>query len=931
MRKNYILILAQALLFQFLIISAAYGQNSILRGKVRAGGVGLHGATVTDIVSGMSTSTAEDGSYSLNISSASMVRLRASYIGYKALTKSIDLSEATLLDFDLSDESLDEVVVIGSRSVPRTNLETTAPVDVVDIKNLAKDVAQVSLNQLLNYVAPSFNAVNTSINDGTDHIDPASLRGLGPDQVLVLINGKRRHTSALVNVNNSFGRGSVGTDLNAIPTAAIKRVEILRDGAAAQYGSDAIAGVINIVLDDSVNELNVTMSAGGNASRFSQGGMDGEQTQVNLNFGVPIGENGGYINVTGSYDMREAVNRQREFLGTIFTDYNNPTLYPNPTGMDITEAELQRRGLDRTDFVSQVGSSEANGGSAFFNSEVPLGEESSFYAFGGLNFRSGKSGAFRRMPAQLHQNNDAVYPNGFLPFIESSVYDQSFAAGLKTKIDDWHIDFSNTYGQNSIQFENTNTINATMLEQSPRDFRSGGISFLQNTTNFDISKNFETVSQGLHLAFGLEHRYERYQITPGEESSYTDYGQGYFVTDETGVRRFIPDYINGPSTRFAPNGVPYFQGSQGFPGFRPENAVLENRNSFAAYMDTELSITKSWLLTGALRFENYSDFGSTLNWKLSTLYRMSDIYNFRAAASTGFRAPSLHQRYYNATTSREVDGEFLNSGAFQNNSRVAELLGIPSLRQELSQSYSAGFTANWGAWKATVDGYYIRIDDRVVYTGMFMGSTAPDATEQEREIAGLLAQANANAAQFFANAIDTDTKGIDVVLTYNTALGQGHLRADLAGTFVQTNIIGSPNTSEQLAGLEDTYFDLSNRILLESAVPRMKGNLSLNYSYKRFNVFLRNVYFGPVDEATNLVDYMQTFGARLVTDLSLGYQISEKLSWTIGANNLFDIYPDQIRADSPVRNNDIFLYARTGQQFGYFGRHIFTRLAFTLK
>lgn len=925
------MVFLQVLILQILILSSAYGQNAIIKGKVRADGVGLYGATVTNVASGASTSTGEDGSFALEVSSTATLRIRASYIGYKPLTKSIDLSESTLLDFDLSDESLDEVVVIGSRSVPRTNLETTAPVDVVDMKALTKDVAQVSVNQILNYVAPSFNASNTTISDGTDHIDPASLRGLGPDQVLVLINGKRRHTSALVNVNNSVGRGSVGTDMNAIPTAAIKRIEILRDGASAQYGSDAIAGVINIVLDDSVNELTINMSAGGNVSQFSQGGIDGEQTQVNLNYGVPIGGNGGYINVTGSYDMREAVNRQQEFLGTIFTDYNNPAMYRNPSGMDITEAELQRRGLSRSDFVSQIGPSQAAGGSAFFNSEVPLSEETKLYAFGGMNFRAGKSGAFRRMPAQVMQNNDLVYPNGFLPFIESSVYDQSFAAGVTTRIDDWHIDFSNSYGKNIIDFQNTNTINATMLEQSPTDFRSGGLSFLQNTTNFDISKHFETVSQGLNLAFGLEHRYERYQITAGEEASYTDYGKGYYVTDEMGVRRFIPDYINGPSTRVAPNGVPYFQGSQGFPGFRPENAVLENRNSFAAYMDTELNITKSWLMTGALRFENYSDFGSTLNWKLSTLYRIADIYNFRAAASTGFRAPSLQQRYYNATTSREVDGEFLNSGAFQNNSRVAELLGIPSLRQELSQSYSAGLTANWGALKATVDAYYIRIDDRVIYTGLFTGSNSPDATEQEREIASLLAQANANAAQFFANAIDTDTRGIDVVITYNRAIGQGQLRADLGGTFVKTTILGSPKTSEQLAGLEDTYFDMSNRILLESAVPRTKGNLSLNYSFNRFNFFVRNVYFGQVDEATNLVDYVQTYGAKMITDLSIGYEVSKNLRWAVGANNLFDIYPDQIRADSPIRNEDIFLYARTAQQFGYTGRHIFTRLTLSLR
>src|SRR5690606_2370875 len=393
---------------------------------------------------GISQSTDAQGAYTIDIT-ANTKSITVSYVGYKSVTKNITEAINNVLNFDLDATSLDEVVVVGSRAVPRSNLETPAPVDVIDIKNLTKDVAQVSLNQLLNYVAPSFNSNTQVISDGTDHIDPASLRGLGPDQVLVLINGKRRHTTSVVNINGTFGKGSVGTDLNAIPTAAIKRIEILRDGAAAQYGSDAIAGVINIILEDNVQELRASATYGGFASENAENKCDGQSVQANLNFGLPLGDRGGYINFSGSYDFREPTNRQKEFTGVIFNDYNNPTDYPSPTGANITDAELAKRGLTRADFVSRIGQAQTRGGALFFNSAIPLRENAEFYAFGGLNFRNGESAAFRRQPAQLTQNISEIYPLGFLPLIVTDNYDQSFATGIKGKIGNWNADFSNSF------------------------------------------------------------------------------------------------------------------------------------------------------------------------------------------------------------------------------------------------------------------------------------------------------------------------------------------------------------------------------------------------------------------------------------------------------------------------------------------------------
>ena len=926
-KTNYVKI--SAIILLSLLTTHIYAQAQKITGQVRAKSETIAGATIRTN-DGINQTTDAQGNYALAIT-ANTKSITVSYVGYKSLTKYITAATNNVLDFDLESTSLDEVVVVGSRAVPRSNLETPAPVDVIDIKNLTKDVAQVSLNQLLNYVAPSFNSNTQVISDGTDHIDPASLRGLGPDQVLVLINGKRRHTTSVVNINGTFGKGSVGTDLNAIPTAAIKRIEILRDGAAAQYGSDAIAGVINIILEDNVQELRASATYGGFASKNAEDKFDGQTVQANLNFGLPLGNQGGYINFSGSYDFREPTNRQKEFTGVIFSDYNNPAEYPNPTGANITDAELAKRGLTRGDFVSRIGQAQTRGGALFFNSAIPLSENAEIYTFGGLNYRNGESAAFRRQPAQLTQNISEIYPLGFLPLIVTDNYDQSFATGIKGKIGNWNADFSNSFGRNAIDFKTEHSLNASLLKSSPTSFDDGGYRFAQNTTNFDVNRFFENSLAGINIAFGLEHRYENYKIIAGEESSYADYGKALRVgTDANGNPILIPNLQGNVQTRFAANGSAYASGAQAFGGFRPDNAINESRSSIAAYGDVEVNFTPNLLLTGALRLENYSDFGSTLNWKVSTRYKIDERFNLRAAASSGFRAPSLHQRYFNATSSLFVDGQIINSGTFTNDSRPAQLLGIPSLKQETSHSYSAGLTGNFGKLKATVDGYYIRINDRIVYTGNFSGSNAPNASEQDKEIYTLLQTANASSARFFANAIDTETKGLDIVLTYNENIGKGTLRTDLSGTFVKTNILGDIKASAKLAGKENIYFDQASRIYLESAVPRQKINLSFNYTVDKFNVFLRNVYFGEVEGATNVDADRQTFGGKVVTDLSVGYQLTKNLKWTIGANNLFDVYPDKVRDGSSLQGAGYFLYSRTGQQFGFNGRFAFTRLALTI-
>ena len=887
-----------------------------------------------------------------------------SFVGFD--TKEMEIQSTQMKVTMVSGLALSEVMLVGSRNPGRTVVESTVPIDVLNIKELSNAVPQVNLNQMLNYVAPSFTSNTQTISDGTDHIDPASLRGLGPDQVLVLINGKRRHNSSLINVNGTFGRGSVGTDLNAIPAAAIQRIEVLRDGAAAQYGSDAIAGVINIVLNKNIDELNLAVTAGANFAENANdqtGGVDGETVNVAASYGIGLGENGGFVNFSGDFDYREDYSRMKEWEGSIFNGYNaienvafragaditnltNGQIQQFAQGVsyfsqqlrddinaapdretlqdllnfDVTEDELNARGQERSDYNMRVGQSALRGGRFFANFSLPLDDSGTeIYSFAGVSSRRGNSAGFYRLPNQ-NRTYTPIYIDGFLPEINSKINDKSLAAGIKGVVGDWEIDFSNTWGKNEFLYLISNTSNASLKQASPTTFDAGGFSFAQNTTNLDISNFYEEMFSGLNVAFGAEYRLENYEIVAGERASYEQY-------TENGTP--ITMASQSPATDFFGNGRP--GGSQVFPGFSPKNELSRERSSIAGYFDIEADVTEQFLLTFATRFEDYSDFGSTINFKVSSRYKLTENINIRGAANTGFRAPSLHQLNFNSTsTIFDNAGNPQEVGTFANDSRAAKLLGIPQLKEETSKSLSVGFTAQIPDvnMSLTVDGYFVAIDDRVVYTGQFQGPGTGT------ELDNLLAQANATAASFFANAIDTESKGLDLVLTHNATFTNGFtLKSDLAATLSKTKQVGAINSSPQLerAGLVGTYFPEDSRVYLEEAVPRTKVNLTNSLTAGNFNVFLRNVFFGEVTEATTVVANQQVFGSKIVTDLSLGYKASDALTLTIGANNLLDVYPDRAEDQFGNRSDGRFDWSRRAQQFGIGGRFLFARIGFTLK
>lgn len=921
-------------------------------------GAPLPGASIVKKGTTNGTTTDFDGNFTIEASIGDV--LIVSYIGFE--TKNVTVNGSNMSIKLSSGLALEEVVIVGSRNPNRTATESTVPVDVIDMKELNNIAPQVNLNQILNYVAPSFTSNTQTISDGTDHVDPASLRGLGPDQVLVLINGKRRHTSSLVNVNGTFGRGSVGTDLNAIPAAAIQRIEVLRDGAAAQYGSDAIAGVINIVLNKSVNELTATVTTGANFSKNANdqtGGVDGQTTNVAASYGLPIGENGGFINLSGDFDVRDPYGRMSEWEGEIFNRYNTIERLAGADGYDVsslldddvadviqytdqagfdrngattkddlrtllavdnTSAELAARGQQRSDYNMRVGQSALRGGRLFANLSIPLDANGTeLYSFAGISSRTGNSAGFYRLPNQSRTYTPA-YMDGFLPEINSTIKDKSFSLGIKGSIGDWDVDFSNTYGKNSFLYTIGNTFNASLQNASPTLFDAGGFSFSQNTSNLDVTQFFEDVMSGLNVAFGAEYRVENYDIVSGEPASYGQYtASGELITVST----------QQASQDFFGNSRP--GGSQVFPGFGPKNELSRGRNSVAAYFDTEADVSERFLLSFATRFENYSDFGSTINFKLASRYKISENINVRTALNTGFRAPSLHQINFNSTsTIFDQNGDPQEVGTFSNDSRAAKLLGIPELKEETSQSASLGFTAKIpnANLTLTVDGYIVKIKDRVVYTGQFEGPGT--GTELDR----LLQQANATAASFFANAIDTESKGLDIVLTHKTSFGDNwRLKSDLAGTFSKTKKIGDIKASQVLAdaGLINTYFPEDSRVYLEESVPRTKVNLSNSLTSDKLVFFLRNVYFGSVTEATTTIANQQVFGEKLVTDLSVGYKATDALTFTIGANNLFDIYPDRAEESFGNRSGGRFDWSRRAQQFGIGGRFLFARVNLTLK
>jgi iron complex outermembrane recepter protein len=837
----------------------------------------LPGATVSIPTLNLSTTTDEDGRYLLTIASNRVknqtVELQVSFTGLPTKTVQVALVPGPLSKDVAVGLGFFEEITVGSRTAG-VAAEKSVPVDVLTAEQI-ETAGAVETNQIIQALTPSFNFPRPTITDGTDSVRPATLRGLGPDQVLVLINGKRRHPSALVHVNGSIGRGSTGVDLNAIPASAIHRIEVLRDGAAAQYGSDAIAGVINIVLKSGKSPLNLAVK-GGMTSH-----SDGELLDTSASYGWSMG-GGGSVFATVEYRDRRETNRAG----------------PDPRDQ-IVAGDGGRNSVKQPNF--HWGDSDARDVMSFVNAEIPLveGGSRSLYAFGGLSRRNGSHGGFFRRAIQ-DTNWPSIYPEGYLPLIEPDIVDASGTVGVRGVDRGWFWSASGQYGYNSFDFNVSNSLNVSLGPSVPpnqTEFYSGSLILGQLVGNLDFSRQVDAGLAGpLNVAIGAEYRRESYEIIAGEPNSYLD---------------------GGSLNRFGGRAVP---GAQVFPGFRPSNEVDTGRDSVAAYADLEADVHDRVRLGAAGRLERYSDFGATGDGKFTARVELHKRAVARGAFSTGFRAPALAQSYFSAISTNflAVGGQLVpfEVGTFPVGSPQARVLGAEDLKPEQSVHLSGGVVLNpTTRLEVTADVYRVDIDDRIVISGNFTGG----------RISELLLPLGATGARFFTNAIDTKTVGLDVNVSYRVPLETaGDLRLSAAYNNNENDIRRVAATPAPLAGFEQVLFDRIERRRVECGQPRNNYRLSGMWSRSKLSGNARASRYGQyciVDRA--VVD--QDFEPEWVVDAEVSYRLN-KAVLGFGIQNLFDTFPDENLPENA--NLGIFPYP-SHSPFGMNGRFLYGRIAYT--
>ncbi len=959
MSKATKIILAMLFVFN---LQSAFAQKQNISGKITDANTGqpLQGASVKVKSSTTGVTTSDNGTFSLEVPANGVLVI--SIIGYADQTYKVGSKTSIDIKMQPSVTDLAQITMVGTRTPGRIKTESPVPIDVIRINQVGLPTAKMDLTSVLNVSAPSFNYNKQSGADGADHIDIGTLRGLGADHTLVLINGKRRHPTAFVGLFGTRGRAGSGVDMNGFPQASVDRIEILRDGASAQYGSDAIAGVINIVLKKDINHLSVNAGWSGyydtkNNSRkhnanndyYSGDAIDGNTFSASLNHGLGIGKNGGFINYSAEYRVQGKTYRAAPVSEDFATDKNA-----------LPDINYGRRAFGDGS-ISTLG--------IMYNMEIPtsVSKKTTFYSFGGYNYKSSDAFAYTRswssrperfpvnadgslimVPSIMRTTKDgSIYYN---PHIQTKINDASFAMGLKGNAGGgWNWDLSNNTGYNNFHYSGDKTFNASIIgDASQTHFDDGGFNFLQNTTNLDFSKSFESIAEGLNVGFGGEFRYEKYKIFQGEERSYKGYNP-----DPILYPNLLPDNPTAQDTADASK-TPA-AGSQGFPGFSNTDEVSANRTNVGVYADAELNVTKKWLINGALRFENYSDFGSVVTGKLATRYKVADNFNIRGSFSTGFRAPSLAQIHFSNTLTSFSNGALVQSLVAPNTSSIARAAGIPELKQEKSVNASLGFTFKPArAFTITVDGYLVKMKDRVVLSGLFSkeDATLPDEfTSQFPD--------EVSTAQFFANAVNTTNYGIDIVADYTKKWGVNTLRFLLAANFQHIKI-DKINVPSALNGTElnrKTFYSDREEAFLKASAPNSKVSLGVDYATGPWGFKVQFTSFGkilltgfgdgespsgdnpnysginpqvPADDGSGYVPEIFNYSGKVTTDVSVSYKFSKKISLFIGADNLFNVHPNL-----GVNPKAKWWYGDNESggpwdsvQMGFNGRRLFTKLAF---
>jgi iron complex outermembrane receptor protein len=763
-------------------------------------------------------------------------------------------------DADIASSDGDEIIVTGTRAAGRSRLDSPAPVDVLGGETLRRQ-GSTELGQALATVAPSIDFKRSSAVDGTDAIRPATLRGLSPDQTLVLINGVRGHTSALLNVNGSVGRGSAAVDLNTIPTVALDRIEVLRDGAAAQYGSDAIAGVINLRLREAREGGGVSATYGFYATdidtaRGSRSKTGEPVLTVSGWQGIGFGNNG-FLTISAEYVDRKPTNRG---------DFD-PRVTPNRV-------------------TSRFGDPEVEQATVFANAGVNITEALQLYGWVGYQDRDSKSAAFPRIPSVVGgaYTVGGIWPDGFLPLINTKSRNLTSAVGLRGDIGEWNVDLNLSYGRNRIAFRTLDSANYSLGNNSPTEFYDGAVTYDQWIGGLDVSRKFD-VFQSLNLAFGAEWRREGYKIAPGEPVSYQ----------------------NG--------------GAQGFPGFSPLNIVDAHRRNLSAYIDLEAELTSRFLVAVAGRVEDYSDFGSTANGKVSARFDATDWLALRGTASTGFRAPSLQQQYYTSITSVVDSGNVLLTGHFPSISAVGTALGGLPLEPEKSTNFSLGGVIHSGAFSLTVDAYQIKIRNQIALSENIQRTFSP-------AVAAILDPLGVQAGRFFINGVRSKTQGIDIVAAYKARTENlGTFDFTVAANFNDVDVTRVP-TSTATLNPAPTLLGRARIRTLEEGTPREKVSGAVDWSSDALGATLRATYYGGVNQPGSAVNGSADIltGKHVITDLELRYAPAKGAQIALGASNLFDVYPDATPAALNSTGVVGFPYY---SPFGFNGRYLYARIGLT--
>jgi len=854
-----------------LVLSLAFGQTVQAQftasGRVTdSRGEGLPGATIA-LKNGNAGVTADyNGNFSMPVP-GSTAELVVSYTGYQQATVQVSAANSRVeIVLEEDAENLGEVTVVGSRFAPRTSITSPVPIDNIRRDELLA-TGQTAFDKQLAYTVPSFNSTNQTISDATALFDPFDLRGLGPSRTLILLNGKRKNPSSLVYINDTPGKGEVGVDMKSIPAAAIERVEVLRDGASVQYGSDAIAGVVNVILKKNY-EYTTTNVFGGLTSEG-----DGEFYGYNINTGVKIGEKG-YVNVTHSFSDQKATNRAATPGKDDLFGVDDAWTRANPAlGMIIGQPNITT-------------------GDFFVNASVDLGRNAELYGFGGFTYRRGRSYALYRTPYWRPTDFGLLTPpgqtyQGFHPFFDTDILDNTQVIGIRGDANRWKYDVSFTRGGNRVDYTVPNSINTTMGPKSPTTFRVGGYEFSNNIFNVDLLRQFGPFS----LALGTEMRAENFIAKAGEEASYIDGldPQGY-----------------GPA------------GVQSFPGLQPQNEIDAFRYNVGGYVEGTLDITEDLLLGAAVRTEKYSDFGNVTNYKVNARYKLlDDRLSLRGSLSTGFRAPSLHQIYLSNIQTLISGGTVSEQGTFNNESGVLRRLGVGKLNAETAQNLTIGVAAKpISGLYLSVDYYNITVDDRIVYSSSIATS---DTTSDVYEI---LQQNNITSLKFFLNAVNTRTSGIDIVAAYSFNVSRSKFGVNLAANFNKNEIEGRIATPEPLSRANIDIFDRKEQSRILTARPNDKIILGLSYEIGHFKAVLNNTRFGEVTwQNASGAQFDQTFSAKIVTDVNLSYRFTNSIAFGIVVNNLLDVYPDEIdtKGDVVTDLGGRFKYPWEVNQFGFNG------------